>query len=124
MKQTHLTIEQAQVLIEELELQIEALNNHIEKIKQATPKVKLMKIIESLNLPFSIYNHDIHICNVNDHSDNEFYIKLPLPMANTTWTLEAYEWMKTFVSNNKNSYPYHNPNNDNSSYLYIHVTIY
>lgn len=37
------------------------------------------------------------------------FILIPLPNANTEWTISAFEWMKEFVEKYPHSYPIHDP---------------
>ena len=52
------------------------------------------------------------------------YIKVPLPSANTCWTLDAYEYVKNVCDGEEEDmaiYPVQYYTNENTDWLYIHV---
>lgn len=58
------------------------------------------------------------------------YVKVPLPNANSEWSLNAFEYVKEFVKVYPGSYPVHYPRGkygvdfDNSEYIYIYFSSY
>jgi hypothetical protein len=117
MIQTKLTITEAKRQIEELQRHIEALQNQ--------PEIIIKQSIEKAGLICAVYGERILIEKRDDMS-NEWLIKVPLPMANTSWTFEAFEWVKTYVTKQHTldilrCYPSHDPNN---KWKYLYITIH
>ena len=118
MKKQELTIEQAQRQIKELQ-------EHIEFLKTQSPEALIKSSIKDAGLELKVYGS--YEVQIEAKSRDEYYIKLPLPNANTEWTLSVYEWMKTYITNKPKSisaYPCHIHDNDNSNYLYIYILIH
>lgn len=107
MKQTTLTIAEAKRQIEELQ-------RHIEHLSQ-NPEYRLVKSIEDIGLPFQICGQKIKWEKIDsDRVADVFHIKLPLPIANTDWTFEVFEWVMKYTKEYTNcedirAYPTHIP---------------
>ena len=120
IKSANLTIAQAQRQIEELQA-------HINFLKTQNREAQIKQIILELGLsmqPFGTQS-DVEITEDSQAGGVDGYlIKLPLPHANTMWTLAMYKWMEKFVTNKPkhiDAYPCHYRDLDNSRYLHIKV---
>ena len=73
------------------------------------------KSIEDIGLPFQICGQKIKWEKIDsDRVADVFHIKLPLPIANTDWTFEVFEWVMKYTKEYTNcedirAYPTHIP---------------
>ena len=102
-----------QELTESYDSDIEVVNKFISNLKPSTK--------ELADLHTSIVGEYYRLAFMPlDFSEKDF-IKIPLPEANSEWSISAWKWAATFVENNKDAYIAHNKS-FNPLFVYINCT--
>jgi hypothetical protein len=96
--------------VQELENELKILKAELKKERLKTP---LKKIVRAFGPAYSQYE-----CTIDKK-----YVLVPLPNANTEWTLSSFDWVKRFVERYPESYPEHGDSAGkkifNPKYIYI-----
>jgi len=93
------------------------------KIKELEKFIKDQDSISKAQILINRYGNNL----INDNAEVKSYkkyIKVPLPGANTEWTLEAFDYVKRVCngeSEDSSVYPVHEVSQDNSNWLWIRV---
>lgn len=106
----NLTKEEAINLLIKTQQQLEQIEQYI---KQSDSSLTIESKIAEFGS--NIHGEEIEIDNKRQN------ILLPLPKANTEWTLEIFEWVKNFCIKYPKTYPVHYEDNDNHKWIYVYT---